>query len=195
MRRIPARWKEVLDGRVRHVRCALEAVHQRHNAAAVLRTCDAFGIHTVHLVGIHGAPAWRASRGAVQWVQTVAHDSADEAIAALRADGVDLWIADLSPGGLPPEAVPMHRPMCLWLGAEMIGVSDTARKAATGTVTLPMHGFSQSLNVSVAAALCLRPLAERARALGSIAQLTEAERQDAIALWSRADDEDVPADG
>jgi tRNA (guanosine-2'-O-)-methyltransferase len=185
-RGLPGRWRAVLDARLRHVRCAIEAVHQRHNAAAVIRTCEALGVHRVHLVGLRGTPAWRATRGALQWVETVRHDTAEEAIEALDAAGVDLWVADLAEGGLPPEQVPLERPVCLWLGAEMVGVSDTARRAASGVVTLPMHGFSQSLNVSVAAALALRPLAERARALGAVARLTEDERADALALWNRA---------
>ena len=65
-----------------------------------------------------------------------------------------------------PEAIPVDRPVCLWFGAELVGVSDAARAAADGVVQLPMMGFAQSLNVSVAAALALRPVADAARRLG-----------------------------
>ncbi len=183
------RFDTVLDGRIRHVRCALEAVHQRHNAGAILRSCDAFGIHTVHWVGLKGDPAWRASRGTSQWVEQRAHDDAEAALTSLDTEGYDVWIADLDANGVPPEEVPLDRPICLWMGAEWVGVSDVARSAAKGVVTLPMFGFTQSLNVSVAAALCLRPLAERARRLGDVAKLRPDERTLAKHLWQRALDD------
>jgi tRNA (guanosine-2'-O-)-methyltransferase len=74
-------------------------------------------------------------------------------------------------------------PVCLWFGAELLGVSDAARAAADGVVAVPMRGMAQSLNVSVAAALALRPVADRARALGEEAILPQAERAGTLAGW------------
>jgi tRNA (guanosine-2'-O-)-methyltransferase len=175
--------REVLDRRLGHVRCAIETLHHRHNVSAVLRTCDALGIHHVHLAGAPFTATTAASRGAERWLALHRHPSVEQAVAAIRADGFRLWVADLAEGAVAPEDVPLDRPVCVWLGAELEGVHGAVRAAADGVVTVPMHGFSQSLNVSVAGALTLRPIAERARALGEAALLPHDERATTLAAW------------
>ena len=178
------RMEQVLARRLGRVRCAVEAVYHRHNVSAILRTCDAMGLHHVHLVGSSRLKVSRGTaRGAERWLHLHHHDDPEEAIAALRAEGVRIYVADLGGQAVPPEQVPVDAPVCLWFGAELVGVSEEARAAADGVVTLPMRGFSQSLNVSVAAAMALRPVAEAARALGSGALLPDDERAAILAGW------------
>jgi tRNA (guanosine-2'-O-)-methyltransferase len=177
------RMASVLARRMSWVRCAVESVHHPHNVAAILRSCDSFGVHHVHLIEGRIKKGSGASRGAERWLALHQHDNAAEAITAIKAQGFQVWIADLAEPPVPPEAVPIDRPVCLWFGAEMVGVSAEARAAADGVVTIPMRGFSQSLNVSVAAALTLRPVAEAARAMhGSDSLLSDTERD---ATWKR----------
>lgn len=178
--------QEVLARRLGRVRCAIEAVYHRHNVAAILRTCDALGIHHVHLIGSAGPPSKGPARGAERWLGLHEHADASLAIAALRAGGFSLWVADFAEPAVPPEAVPVDRPVCLWFGAELVGVSPVARAAADGVVTVPMRGMAQSLNVSVAAALALRPVAERARGEPG-AGLSDAERATTLAAWLSRD--------
>ena len=178
------RMERVLEQRLGRVRCAVEAVYHRHNVSAILRTCDALGLHHVHLVGNRGLKVSRgAARGAERWLELHHHDDPAEAIESLRAEGVRVYVADLGGQAVPPEQVPVDAPVCLWFGAELVGVSDEARAAADGVVTLPMRGFSQSLNVSVAAAMALRPVADAARALGPSALLPSAQREAILARW------------
>ncbi|HHO50225.1 MAG TPA: TrmH family RNA methyltransferase [Deltaproteobacteria bacterium] len=178
------RMEAVVTRRLARVRCAVEAVHHRHNVSAILRTCDSLGIHHVHLVGTqHLKVSPGAARGAERWLALHHHADADEAIAELRRGGFRIYVADLEADPLPPEAVPVDAPVCLWFGAEAVGVSQRARAAADGVVTLPMHGFAQSLNVSVAAALALRPVAEAARGLGQAALLSPDERDRTLSHW------------
>lgn len=159
-----ARFAEVLAHRTPWVRCAVEHVHHRHNTSAMLRTADALGLHHVHLVGDeHFRPSPGPSRGAARWLNLHHHRTTSQAIEALQAEGVAIWVADLNAPPVPPSRVPVDRPVCLWFGAEALGVSEEARAAADGVVTIPMHGFAQSLNVSVAAALILHVVTERAR--------------------------------
>lgn len=182
--------REVLGQRLAHVHCAVEAVYHRHNVSAILRTCDALGVHTVHLVGSPGMKVSKGpARGAERWLDVRHHDTTEDAVAALRAAGVALWVADLADPAVPPEAVPLDRPVCLWLGAELVGVSPAARAAADGVVTLPMRGMAQSLNVSVAGALALRSLAERARSLGPAAFLPADTAARTLAAWIRRDED------
>lgn len=171
------------------VRCAVEHVHHRHNASAILRTCDALGIHTVHVVGDERFRASQGpARGAERWLDLRAHRSTEEAVAALRAEGVALWVADLDPEARAPEAIPLDRPVCIWLGAEVLGVDPVARAAADGVVSLPMHGFAQSLNVSVAAAMILRTVAERSRSGGPAACFTPEAAARLVARWRAVDE-------
>ena len=174
------RIRTALHRRLGRVRCAIESLYHRHNVSAVLRTCDALGLQHVHLVEGRFVPSQGAARGAERWLTLHHHVGPEEALAELKRDGVALWVADLAEDGAAPEQVPVDRPVCLWFGAELAGVSEEARAAADGVLTLPMRGFAQSLNVSVAAAMALHTVAERARALGDEALLPPEERD---ALW------------
>lgn len=185
--------RDVAHQRLGWVSCAIEALYHRHNGSAVLRTCDALGVHRVHLVEGHFRPAKGAARGAERWLDLRWDARPEDTLAALRAEGRSLWIADFSDTAVPPEAIPLDRPVCLWFGAELVGVGAAARAAADGVVTLPMYGMAQSLNVSVAAALALSTVAGRARAaLGARALLPPAERDATLAAW-RAREDDVSA--
>jgi len=179
---------EVLSRRLIGVHCVVEALHHRHNISAILRTCDALGIHHVHLVaGRRFKVSQGAARGAERWLQLHRHRTTPDAIAELRAEGLRIYVADLAEGAVTPEGLPIDEPVALWFGAELVGVSDEARAAADGVVTLPMHGFAQSLNVSVAAALALRPVAERIRAAGR-GGMPQAQQQALLASWLERDE-------
>lgn len=178
-----ARIHAALDARLGYVACAIQAVHHRHNVSAILRTCDALGVHRVDLVEGHFVPNKGAARGAERWLHLHHHPDSPTAIQSLRDAGYAIYVADLDDDSVPPEAVPLDRPVCLWMGAELQGVDEHARAAADGVVHIPMYGLAQSLNVSVAAALLLRPLAERARALGERARLPMQTRRETWQAW------------
>ncbi len=178
------RW--VLDQRLHHVCVAVEALYHRHNVSAVLRTADALGLHRVHLVEGHFRAVRGTSRGAERWLELHHHQTPEEAVTAIRAAGYRIWCADLdeeADSPTAPEQVPIDTPVCIWFGAELVGVSEVAREAADGIVTVPMRGFAQSLNVSVAAAVTLRPIAEAARRRGPEALLAAEEREQVWSSW------------
>lgn len=184
--------EEVLAQRLARVSVAMEALYHRHNVSAILRTCEALGVHTVHVVGEARASRGPA-RGAERWLDLVHHASAADAVAEIRAAGCALYVADLVGAAIEPEAVPVDRPVCLWFGAELVGVAPAARAAADGVVTVPMRGMTQSLNVSVAAALVIRPVAERARQLGDGALLPGSVRRETLAAWLAREEATVSA--
>lgn len=178
------RIQRALDDRIGHVACAIQAVHHRHNVSAILRTCDALGVHRVDLVEGHFVPTKGAARGAERWLDLHHHDNTELAIASLKRAGYRIYVADLDEHSVTPEQVPLDQPVCLWMGAELQGVDPHARASADGVVQLPMRGLAQSLNVSVAAALILRSVAERARAsLGTAALLPVEEREATWQAW------------
>lgn len=178
------RMQEVLHQRVRWVRCAVEAVYHRHNLSAILRTCDALGVHDVHIVGANfGSPSKGPARGAERWLSLREHQDPEAAITAIKADGYRIYVADLQGEPLLPEEIPLDQPVVLWFGAELVGVSKVAREAADGVLYLPMRGMAQSLNVSVAAALAMRPVVERARAEGPHVWLTPERQREILEGW------------
>lgn len=162
----------------------MQAVHHRHNVSAILRTCDALGVHHVDLVEGHFVATKGAARGAERWLDIHHHTSVSDGLQAIRAAGYSIWVAGLTETSVPPSEVPIDRPICLWFGAELVGVDPEAAAAADGVVHIPMRGLAQSLNVSVAAAITLSTVVERARgAHGESAKLPAAERDAVWKAW------------
>src|SRR5690606_23820602 len=87
-----ARLKEVFAGRIGSVRVVMDAPHDPHNGAAVLRSCDAFGVFRVHVVERNERfnASNAVAKGTERWVEVIRHPTPDEAIAHLRRDGFTL---------------------------------------------------------------------------------------------------------
>jgi len=177
-----ARMVEVLDRRMGSVVLVAEAVRRRHNVSAIIRTADALGLHEVHLITGSFRPSAGAARGSERWIQLERHTTTEGCLEQLKARGFRVYAADLCPGAVPPEQVPVDGPMALLFGAELSGVTDSARALVDGFVVLPMLGFVESVNVSVAAALITRAVADRRRAIVG-ADLSEAARHSALEAW------------
>jgi tRNA (guanosine-2'-O-)-methyltransferase len=179
------RMVEVAGQRLSRVRLAAEHIFHRHNVSALLRSADAFGVADVHLVGDRGfQPSQGPASGAARWLRLHRHREPADAIAAIRDAGYRLWVADLSDAPVPPHEVPVDAPICLWFGAELMGVCEAARAAADGVVTLPMYGMTQSLNLAAAASSALYVVTHAARAQhGAEALLPPAEARALVDRW------------
>jgi tRNA (guanosine-2'-O-)-methyltransferase len=127
-----------------------------HNAAAVVRSADAFGVPEVHVVLREEAflVGHRVAQGTERWVEVVAHRKAEDAVQALKARGFRL-IATHPKGALVPDDLRAIDRLCLVLGNERDGISEALSAAADDSVRIPMRGFVESLNLSVAAAVLL----------------------------------------
>ena len=90
-------------------------------------------------------------------------DSTDAVVEALRTRGFNIYVADLMEEVHSPDSLPIDGNVAILMGAELTGVSDRARELADGAICVPMHGLTESLNVSVAAACILQRLTERKR--------------------------------
>ena len=157
---------DLLDSRLDSVVLVAEAIHRRHNVSAILRSAEAFGIHEAHLV----TPAFQLSKGAAKgserWMDIQCHEDTPSCLAALKARGFQIYVADLDENAVAPEHLPTDGPAAILMGGELLGVSEEARSLADGAVCIPMRGVTQSLNVSVAAAIILRTVCEARRAAG-----------------------------
>lgn len=177
-----------LDHRMGSVVAVAESVRRRHNASAILRSAEAFGVHEVHLVTAGFRAAAGASRSSERWVRTRVFGSTAGSLGDLKARGFRVLVADFAADAWTPETMPVDRPLAILFGSELRGVSDTARSMADGAVTIPMAGLTRSLNVSVSAAILLRAAVDRRKArVGP--DLDPAERHRWLAEWVRAEAE------
>lgn len=148
---------QVLAQRTRDVVLVLEDVVHEHNAAAVLRTSDAMGLLEVHNTQITGAfrLSKHVSRGAHKWFDIRSWDRIEPLYADLRARGYRIYASDVHGDSVPPELLPSDGKLALVFGNEHQGLSEAAQQHLDGRFHIPMVGFTESLNVSVAAAIVL----------------------------------------
>jgi tRNA (guanosine-2'-O-)-methyltransferase len=135
----------------------LERVHKPHNLAAVVRTCDAVGVHELHAVPLPGSwkPAKSTSLGSERWLEIHCHDDVEQAAHSLKERGFLIYAAHLSNEASDFRASDYTLPCAVLFGAEKRGVSPTAAALADRHIVIPMLGMAASLNVSVAAGIIL----------------------------------------
>jgi tRNA (guanosine-2'-O-)-methyltransferase len=155
-----ARIRSVLERRQPELTVVLENVHDPHNISAILRSCDAVGVLRVHAVyTIEEAPASafarQTSASAAKWVDVDRHEALRGCFERLRRDGFTILTTAIAPEARPLHDWDLTGSVALVFGNEMRGISDEARALADGAVKIPMVGMVQSLNVSVACAVCL----------------------------------------
>jgi tRNA (guanosine-2'-O-)-methyltransferase len=167
-----ARIRSVLARRQPDLTVVLENIHDPHNVSAILRSCDAVGILQAHAVYTieeppPGAFARQTSASAAKWVDVNQHPSIAACYERLRAEGFRILATSVSPDARRLYDLDFTEPTALVFGNEMRGVSGEARDLADGIIEIPMMGMVQSLNVSVACAVCLyEALRQRAAAGG-----------------------------
>lgn len=146
----------VLRARSRAVVAVLDGLIDPHNISAVLRSADAFGVQELHLIERLEPylASTRVAQGADRWVDVVRHRTSKDCVSALRAGGYRIFVASME-GTVGPEALASEPRVAIVFGNEHAGVSQDLRDLADGTYAIPMCGFVQSLNVSVAAAITL----------------------------------------
>jgi len=150
------RLRDVIGQRLESVQVVFDAPHDPHNGAAVLRSCEAFGVQYVHVIErlekFLAAPS--VAKGAEKWVDLHHWSNVDDVIAKMKADGLEL-VAAAADGELAPHDLASIPRLALVLGNERDGIADALAAACTRRVRVPMRGFVESLNVSVSAAILL----------------------------------------
>ena len=184
--------------RTRHVTVVLEELHQAHNASAVVRTCDLLGIQDLHI--IESRNRFTANReialGSDKW--TTVHryggtEGAQQCIAGLRARGHRIVATTPHADAWTPENVPIDRPIAFCFGTELQGLSAELIAACDGALRIPMHGFTESYNISVSAGIVLYTVMQRLRASTVRWQLGEQDMNALKLHWTRAALQDAQA--
>lgn len=169
----------VVENRTFNVVTVLENIYDRGNASAVMRSAEALGMAYVHSIepGEKFKESQRTTAGADKWVELKRWKSTAECVAELRRQKKQIVVTHLDSTSVPIAEVDFTKPTALVLGNEKDGVSPEMIAAADARVILPMVGFVQSYNISVAGALCFYHMyMDRMRRQGFHGDLTEEQK-------------------
>lgn len=176
--------ERVLDHRTRHVTIVLEDIYQSQNASAVVRTCECLGLQDIHI--IETTSTWTTNKlvlkGSNKWLDIIRYKkkgghNVEDCFHLLRQKGYAIAVTDPSPDGVSIEEVPIDKPLAIVMGNERHGSSPYALAHADMKIHIPMVGFTESLNISVSAAICLNSILSRLRNTTLRWQLTEEEKE------------------
>lgn len=182
--------KACLDRRQPDLAVVTDNVHKPHNVSAILRTCDAVGVFSLH-AAMNPDEKFRArsgiAMGSDKWIDLTLYEEAKTAIAQLQARGLQVVAVHKSARSVNFREVDYCRGTAVLFGAELFGVSDSAAELADRHVFIPMQGMVESYNVSVAAAIVLLE-AQRQRELAGLydqRRLDEKTYNDRLYRWYR----------
>lgn len=182
------KFEQVLLNRTRHVVVVLENISQAHNACAVIRSLECFGIQDVYI--IENAAKFRikgrVAMGATKWLTIHRYKTTQECYAALRERGYKIIATTLRPGAFTLEQMPIQEKFACVFGSELNGLSDYALEHADGALCITMYGFTQSFNISVTVALFAHYMTAKLHTSSVAWQLSAQEQQDVKLAWYRA---------
>ena len=189
------RFNEVIAHRTRHLTVVLEDIYQPHNAAAVLRSCDCFGIQDVHV--IENQNKFEASPdvelGSAKWItlHKYVNDCSskigvtESCIASLKNKGYKIVVTSPHKNDCTIEELDISDKTALFFGTEMRGATPIAFEKADAFVKIPMVGFTESLNISVSAAVTLNRLTTRLKKSEVDWKLSDSEMSEILLQWLR----------
>ncbi len=151
-----SRLKEVIERRLDSVTVVMDAPHDPHNGAAVIRSCDAFGVQRLHVIERYEPflVATSVAKGSEKWVDVHLYETAGAA-ADLLASSDHEFIATDPDGELSPADLRHIARPALVIGNERQGIEPALRRLCKRAVRVPMRGFIDSLNLSVCTAILL----------------------------------------
>ncbi len=187
-----ARFDEVLSQRMNHMQIVLENVYQAHNASAVLRSADCFGVQYVHAIENKNkyVVSEDVAMGSGNWVSLIRHHGKEnntrECLSELKQKGFKIIATTPHKNDCILKDLDVTEKFALVFGTEQEGISQDVFDMADGFVKLPMYGFTESFNISVCAALCMYDLTSRIRSNKKINwRLSEEEKSDVYLTWLR----------
>lgn len=177
--------------RTRHITVVLEDIYQPQNASAVLRTADCFGIQDIHVIENTNEYEInpRVVHGATKWLNihkyNEVHDNTTDCLQKLKHKGYSIIATSPHANSISLYDLPLDKPIAIMFGTEKLGLSSAALEQADELMYIPMYGFTESLNISVSAAICMQHLTHRLRQSEIQWRLSDDERQQLHFDWAR----------
>lgn len=183
--------ERVLEQRTRYMTVVLEDIFQSQNMSAVVRTCECMGIQDLHI--IEGRSKFNTNKkvlmGSNKWMNLMRYKEKDKNNTAdcynrLKSEGYRI-VATHPASGTSIDELPIDSKVAIVMGNELQGISKFALDNADEVVRIPMFGFTESMNISVSAALCIRSLVTRIRNSEHDWHLSDTEKADLRLDWYR----------
>lgn len=184
-------FESIASLRTRHLTLVLEDVYQAHNSSAVLRSMESWGIQDIYAIEntnpfhMHR----RIAKGAFDWLTIHQfHEHKNNTLACiqdLKSKGYKVVATALHENAIPLEELDITQKTAIVMGTELSGVSSTILEQADENVVIPMHGFTESLNVSVAASVIMQHLSNKLRKSNIPWQLSPEEQLELKIEWAK----------
>ena len=187
------RFLNVLGNRTKHFTIAVEDVFQMHNTSAVMRSCEVFGIQELNVIEQrYGKKIDKEiAMGAQKWVDINQFDSVGNCISTLKNQGYQIIATTPHENDCLLEDFDITKPSALFFGTERDGLSEEILEKADGFLKIPMVGFTESLNISVSAAIIIQNLTNRLRNSDINWQLSEEEILEKRLSWAKNSIKDI----
>jgi len=184
------KFREIILHRTRYITIVMEDIFQPHNASAVLRSCDCFGIQDVHIIENKNPyevnPA--VALGSAKWLNLIKYNktaqNTTECLSGLKEKGYRIIATTPHKDDFTPENFPLDNKFALVFGTELEGLTDHALNMADMFVQIPMYGFTESLNISVSAAIMFHTLTGRLFKSGINWRLSDEEMTETLLMWA-----------
>ena len=180
-----------INYRTRHLTVVVENIFQSHNASAVLRSCDCFGVQDVHIIENSNTYELNpdVALGASKWLNLHKYNSkannTEDCLKTIKNKGYRLIATTPHETDFNLSEIDVTQKTALVFGTEGEGLSETALNMADACVKIPIYGFTESFNISVSAALCLYEFTEKMRKSNVSWQLSDEEKKEILLDWSR----------
>ncbi|HXC05579.1 MAG TPA: RNA methyltransferase, partial [Bacteroidia bacterium] len=184
--------EEIVQLRTRYLTVVLEDIYQSHNASAVLRTCECFGIQDVHVIENKNTYTINPDvvMGSTKWMNLYKYsgkpNNTPDALLKLKQQGYRIVATTPHRNDVTIEALDLDKgKIALVIGTEIDGISKDVFDLADEFVKVPMFGFTESFNLSVTAAMCLHTLSNKLRQSSLPWQIPADELMELKIAWTK----------
>ena len=183
----------VLKNRTKHFTIAMEDVYQLHNTSAVMRSCEVFGVQELNVIEQKFGKRIDSeiAMGAQKWVDVNRFNNVQSCIDAKRAQGYQIIATTPHNDSCMLHEFDISKPSAIFFGTEKNGLSEEVIEQADGFIKIPMVGYTESLNISVSAAIIIQDITNRLRQSNIDWQLSEEEVLEKRLDWTRKSIKDI----
>ena len=187
------RFENVLNNRTKHFTIAVEDVFQFHNTSAVMRSCEVFGIQEINIIEQRFGKNIdkEIAMGAQKWVDINKYENITNCITTLKNKGYQIIATTPHNDSCLLHEFDVTKKSALFFGTEKEGLSNEVLQQADGFLKIPMVGFTESLNISVSAAIIIQDITTRLRQSNVNWKLTEDELLEKRLAWAKNSIKDI----
>jgi tRNA (guanosine-2'-O-)-methyltransferase len=184
---------KILENRTNHFTVVVEDVFQMHNTSAVMRSCEVFGIQELSIIEQRYGKTIdkEIAMGAQKWVDITSFDNVQTCINTIKSKGYQIIATSPHENDCLLDDFDITKPSALFFGTERDGLSSEILQQANGFLKIPMVGFTESLNISVSAAIIIQHLMNRLRQSDLNWHLTDDEMLEKRLTWAKNSIKDI----